>query len=254
MGIARTLTTLAVTLVFCLVFLRGRSLHLLGRMGHRTAVSFAGGAAVAYVFMDLSPELQKAATGFRAVTIELALPGPGRGVHLATMLGFLCFYGLDELVIRSRDQTERQRRRELNLPHSLFRVHMVAFAAYAWLVSYLLVRSAEQTVVALMFYAAAMGLHFLSVAHTLREEHGALYDRIGALLLAASCLAGWACGMVFDVPRPVVWVLFGLIAGGVIANTFISELPREKEGRFVPFLMGAAVYTAALFVAGWMGP
>ena len=249
MSAGHAVGTLAVTLLFCLVFLRASDLKILGRMGHRMAVSLAGGAAVAYVFMDLSPELQEAASRFREATSFFSIKILDYGIHAATMLGFVVFYGLEVLVIRSHDEADRQRRREADHAHSLFRIHMVAFAAYAWIVSYLLVRSLEETALSLSFYAAAMIMHFLCLAHSLREEHGALYDRIGAWLLAASCVAGWGCGMAFVLPEPAIGVLLGVVAGGIMVNTMILEIPREKEGRFVPFLLGAAGYSGLLLLA-----
>ena len=249
MSTAHLLGTLAVTLFFCLAFLRGRHLPLLGKIGHRTVVSVAGGAAVAYVFMDLLPELGEAALGFREATSHLGTRLLDYGIHAATMAGFLFFYGLEELVIRSRDEEERRRRREAGRAHPLFRIHMIAFATYAWIVSYLMVGSAQQTARSLAFYAVAMALHFLSVAHALHEEHGARYDRIGAPLLVAFSATGWACGLAVELPEPVCGVLLGVVAGGIIANTTISELPREKEGKFVPFLVGAVAYTGLLFLA-----
>lgn len=249
MSSAHLFGTLVVTLLFCLVFLRGRNLTVFRRLGHRTVVSVAGGAAMAYVFMDLAPELQEATRGFREAGAHLGPRILEYCIHAATLAGFLFFYGLEEFVIRSRDEEERRRRREARGAHPLFRIHMIAFAAYAWIVSYLMVRSAEQTAGGLAFYAVGMALHFLSVAHALREEHGALYDRIGAPLLAAFSAAGWAIGLAAELPKGASAVLLGLVAGGVIANTLISELPREKEGRFIPFLVGATVYTGLLFLA-----
>ncbi len=244
-----TLGTLAAAALFCLAFLRGERLELPGRMGHRTAVSVAGGAAVAYVFVDLSPEVATAAGAFRDATARLGIRVLHSGVYLATTAGFLFFYGVEELVIRSVDEAERQRRREAGRGHPLFRVHIVAFSAYAWLVGYLLVRSLQPSPFSLAFYAIAMSLHFVSVAHALREEHGGLYDRVGAWVLAACCAAGWACGVAVGFPPAVIGVLLGAVAGGIIANTVISELPREKEGRFVPFIAGAAVYAGLLMAA-----
>jgi hypothetical protein len=245
----RTLVTLAIALLFCLAFLRGRVLHLLGRVGQRTAVSLAGGAAVAYVFMQLSPELQEAESSFREATSHLSIRALDYGIHLATMVGFLLFYGIEELVIRSRGDEERRSRRDAKRVHPLFRVHLIAFGAYAWIVTYLLVQSLVQTVISLVFYAIAMTMHFLAVAHALRDEHGDLYDRVGGKALAASCAAGWICGKSFELPEPVVGVLLGLVAGGIIANTMISELPREKQGKFLPFMIGALVYAGITLLA-----
>ncbi len=250
MSTAQTLGTLAVAVLFSLVFLRGSALHGLGELRHRTIVSLAGGAATAYVFVDLSPELQEAARGFHEAVSSLEFHLLDYGINVATMTGFLFFYGLEVLVVRSGDLTERRHRREAGISHPLFRIHMLAFAGYAWIVSYLLVRSLRETALSLVFYAIAMSLHFLSLTHSLEEEHGVLWDRIGSRLLAVCCVAGWATGMAYPLPEPATAVLLGVVAGGVIANTMISELPREKEGRFVPFLVGAAGYSGLLFLAG----
>jgi hypothetical protein len=249
MNAPHALGTLAATALFCISFLLGRRLHLGRTMERRTVVSIAGGAAVAYVFVDLSPELQVAASAFREATSHLEMRVLRVGVNLAMMVGFLFFYGVEELVIRSRDERERQRWREAGVSHPLFLTHMIAFSAYAWIVSYLLVRSLPQTAVQLAFYAGAMALHFLSVAHGLREEHGSLYDRIGARVLAASCAAGWVCGMAVGLPETVIALLLGGVAGGVVANTLTSELPREKQGKFIPFVVGALAYAALLILA-----
>jgi hypothetical protein len=38
----------------------------------------------------------------------------------------------------------------------------------------------------------------------------------------------------------------GLVSGSVVMNSMVMELPREKEGRFWPFVFGALVYTLLL--------
>jgi hypothetical protein len=57
------------------------------------------------------------------------------------------------------------------------------------------------------------------------------------------------CGLAFALPDPVTGFLLGLVAGGVMANTVISELPRQRQGRLVPFVLGAVVYAFFLLLA-----
>jgi hypothetical protein len=242
--------TLGAVVLFCIAFLRGRFFGLLDRLGQRTFVSVAGGAAVAYVFLDLMPQLNAAAGTFHAATAHFAMRLLSLGVYLATMVGFLFFYGFEVLVLRARSEEDRRRPRGMLTAHPLFRTHVAVFAVYAWLVSYLMVRSLEHTAAQFAFYTVAMSLHFMSVTHALREEHGSRYDRFGSPVLAAGCVAGWACGLAFGMPEPALAILLGVVAGGVIASTVISELPHEKQGRFVPFVVGAVVYAALLIVAG----
>ena len=42
--------------------------------------------------------------------------------------------------------------------------------------------------------------------------------------------------------------LVAIVAGGVIVNAAIAELPKEREGRYGFFLTGAMVYTAMLLI------
>jgi len=64
---------------------------------------------------------------------------------------------------------------------------------------------------------------------------------------------GWACGVLVEVPAAIVCILMGLVSGGVIMNSTIMELPREKEGKFWPFVLGAVLYAAIVLLATNVG-
>ena len=55
------------------------------------------------------------------------------------------------------------------------------------------------------------------------------------------------CGVLVELPKPIAITLLGLVSGGVVMNSVIAELPGEKDGRFVPFCLGAAAYAVLLF-------
>jgi hypothetical protein len=59
-------------------------------------------------------------------------------------------------------------------------------------------------------------------------------------------LAGWLVGAITHVPEPVLARLFALVVGGVVITSMKAELPREGEGHFWPFCLGAAGYTLLL--------
>jgi hypothetical protein len=42
--------------------------------------------------------------------------------------------------------------------------------------------------------------------------------------------------------------LLGFVSGAVIMNSMIMELPSEKEGKFIPFLLGGIVYAWLLLM------
>ena len=81
-----------------------------------------------------------------------------------------------------------------------------------------------------------MGLHIAPITNRLRSEHPAAYEHRGAFLLALASLAGWACGLTLNLPAPLVLDMAAIVAGGVIVNAAIAELPRERDASFWSFL------------------
>ncbi len=238
--------TLIAAVVFAAIFLFGGSLRPLGSIAPRRAASLAAGAAVAYVFVHLLPELEAARSALLASAGRFSLPLRERTVGLASMLGFAAFYGLEEIMASSPPAPAGAADSGGDRIAPARWAHVGGFGAYAWLVSYLLVKGPEGRAVPLTLYAVAMGLHFFSMAHALEHWHGRFYDRVGSRVLAAMALGGWLCGALLDLPAPALAGLLGFVAGAVIANTMTAELPREKQGRFGYFLIGIGAYTALL--------
>lgn len=234
---------LVAAVMFAGIFLGGGALH--GRFSPRTAISLGAGVSTAYVFVHMLPELSEAGETFVAATVDMNLPLPELRIYGAALAGFLVFYGLENLVSWSRESAAgRGEDREAPLPVVL--LHIGGFAAYVGLVSYLIVRGVTDRPVPLALYAVAMGLHFLGVDHALHREHGAAYDRVGRFVMAATPLAGWGVGAVTELSRPAVITGLGIVAGGVVMNSMVMELPGEKDGRFWAFVVGAVSYAGVL--------
>jgi len=238
--------TLCIASIFAAIFLFGEKLLIGYRTHKRRALSAAGGAAVAYVFIHLLPELERAGQTFVKITADRSLPFPEFRVYLAALAGFVLFYGLEHMVRWSR-LSGRREQAGYGVSDPIFILHIGGFALYAGLISYLMVRGIDEKSVPIIIYGIAMGLHFFSAGHSLHHEHGSMYDKFGKWILAGAALAGWACGALTELPKPVVITLLGLVSGGVVMNSMIVELPGEKDGRFLPFCAGAAAYSTLLF-------
>jgi hypothetical protein len=244
----RELETLTAVLAFAAVFLFGWRLQITRKGWRRAGLSAASGASVAYVFVHLLPDLSEAGETFVSTAASQVVLFPRSHVYLAALAGFIVFYGLEHMVMRSR-ATEGGEAANIHSGKFAFRLQIGGFAAYAMLVSDGVVRGTGLAQASLTLYTVAMGLHFLSVDHALFREHGALYLRRGRFILAGAVLAGWVCGQLLEIPRPLLCSLLGIVAGGVIMNGAIMELPREKEGRFWPFVLGAVAYAAIILMA-----
>jgi hypothetical protein len=238
---------IALSLLNAAIFLFGWRLRAMGRAKLRRLISVAGGAAVAYVFVSLSPELERLGHELAEATTNASGRIEHFAVRLATMAGFILFYGVSVLVIGTR--SEEADEEGARARHPLFWVHMLAFGSYAWIAAHLNAASAEGSGAGFALRGLAMALHFLGVASSLREEHGAMYDRVGGPLLAVASIAGCCTGLALELPLPLLAGLMGLIGGGVIANTVISELPREKDGHFGAFAAGALGYAALVLAS-----
>jgi hypothetical protein len=242
------LASLAAALVFAGAYLVG------GRLGaseeaerfwmRRRYLSAAAGISVAYIFVDVLPELEfhrqvvvKAAEGAELLFAE-------QRIYLLALLSVVVVYGLEHMVLVSRES--RRKSVAAGEADAVYWVQLAGYAAYSALIGYLVVERGERGGLALGVYAFAMAVHFLIVDHALTEEHGPAYAPRGRRLLAASVLVGWFVGVATPLSELLVARLFAVLAGGVVITSLRAELPDDREGRFWPFCLGAVIF--ALFL------
>jgi hypothetical protein len=235
------------TLLLALAYVLGGHRYAINMRHRRAWLSLGAGVSVAYVFIELLPELREAHEKFLGAVAHQNLPIPEHRVSLAALLGFITFYGLEHMM----DWSRRSGSKGLTGEHSrpVFWLHIGGFAVYSGLVSYLLTRWESRGLVALALYCTAMVVHFLGADHSLRREHGAAYDQVGRWTLAGAVIAGSVIGTLYEIPVATLSTLEGLIAGGVVINSMIMELPRKNDGRFGAFCLGAIGYSVLLILA-----
>jgi hypothetical protein len=232
---------LAAAAALAATFIFGGKLEAELHSHRRGWLSAAAGMATAYVFVHLLPELFEAQTVFTKATAGTSLPFPERRVYSSALTGFVVMYGLEHLVSQTRE-IRRKERDKGGKGGFVYWCHAGSFALYGSLVSYLMVKESHLGPLYLTLFFIAMSLHFLAICHSLRVEHGALYDRSGKWVIAGGVLAGWVVGTMSSLPNAIFATLMGLVGGGVVINSLIMELPKEKEGRFWPFFAGAFGY------------
>jgi hypothetical protein len=190
--------------------------------------------------------LGEAQEQFVEATAHRNLPFPEYRVAFAALVGFVLYYGLEHMVASSRLSARWLERKVHTEP--VFWLHLAGFAAYSALVSYLPARWPEGSAEVPLLYCGAMSVHLLGIDHSLRREHGTLYETRGKWVLGAAVLLGVAIGVMFEVPIPVLSTVRGVICGGVVVNSMIMELPKENDGRFGAFCLGAFGYAALLIL------
>jgi hypothetical protein len=231
----------AAAVLFAGTFLCGGRVYPLRSLvrDRRSLISFSSGIATAYVFVHVMPELASMRREF-AESASMPLRYGGIAIYLVAMIGFLLYYGLDRLH-RHLQEGENEADRVL-----AFQLHLGGFAAYVFLMGYLLVNNLRDTATATLLFALAISVHFLGIDHSLREQHSMKYERFGRYLLAAMALAGYTVGHLLEFGALVLALAVAFVSGAIIMNSMIAELPPEKDGRFMPFMAGGMLYGLVL--------
>lgn len=208
----------------------------------RPWLSLAGGAATAYVFVHVFPNLCEGQETVRRAGWALAID---RHVFLVALLGLLVFYGLERAALFARGGRDAPL---AGAATGVFWLHLTSFSLYNFLIGYLLVNRETPGLVGLLTYFTAMALHMAGNDHGLRRHFTDDYRRLGRKVLAGAVLAGWAFGLAFQVHEAVLAVLFAFLAGGVVMNTMKDELPLDGSGNYPAFTLGALGYAALLLL------
>ncbi|HEX7117709.1 MAG TPA: hypothetical protein VF212_02920 [Longimicrobiales bacterium] len=208
-------------------------LHLVEALPRRVWVSFAAGVSIAYIFVDLLPELF--AKAGRRDTVEL--------VSLVALLGLTVAYALERLALHGRRPHAGDRIQAP--PASIFWLHVSGFAVYNALIGIVMLHVEPPTVTTLAGFAVAMAFHMAVNDVGLREHHRDLFDRIGRPVLAAAVPAGWAIGWAAAPSRDVL-LPGAFLAGGVLLNSIKGELPAEHDVWLWAFVLGEVLYGALL--------
>lgn len=207
----------------------------------RSWISLAAGISVAYVFMDILPELGEQQHRFEEDASTASMLVPQNRLYLLALISFVVFYGLDRFVLPARKAAGSH--------ETAYRVRLIGFTAYSGMIGYLLVERAEKGMFSLVVYTFAMALHFLIVGRSLAEEHGLERQMPSRLLLAGSVLAGVLLGSLLHLSGASFARLFAILAGGVVITSLTHELPGKEGGRFLPFCIGAIVFAVILLLS-----
>ena len=183
--------------------------------------SFSGGAASAYVFLHLLPELEST-----HATV-------GERIHGIVLFGFVLLFALDTL-ISSLPEGEHGRRR--------FQMRLAFAALYNLLLAFTMSEQLPLTPATAVTYTLALGLHLVSVDLALIEGFGPKQHGWGRLVLAGAILVGWTFSLATDAPEVALDVLTALMAGFIIFTVFGEEIPRRGGRRLLWFVVGTGIY------------
>jgi hypothetical protein len=250
------LAALAVTIVLAVLHFVAPRIRSLPGVPERATGSFAGGLAVAYVFLHLLPEL---AEGNKTLgeLLDAALthtPLTDLGIFLVALAGFTLFYGLERLADRTGHLRSAGAEHVAPMTRKAFQLHVGSFFVYNALITYTMPLRFRTGVIFALLFSLAMGLHFVLTDRGLEEHYRGQFGRGARATLAAGLVAGWAAAALFAPTSAVlVALLTAFLAGSILLNVFKEELPSAAGGAsFMWFTAGLVGYSVLLAVVTYL--
>lgn len=207
-------------------------------------VSLGSGVSIAYVFLEILPELTQAQKKLEQTSFTI-LRSLESHVYILALVGLGVFYGLELIALRSRRQNREAGYVDATSP-SVFWLHIGAFAIYNFLIGEVFSNIERQNLLSAFFFFIAIALHFLVNDDSLREHHKQTYDRLGRWILAGALFCGWTISQFWEMHEVAIASLWAFIAGGIIFNVLKEEIPDRRDSCFWAFSAGGIGYTILL--------
>ncbi len=181
---------------------------------------FGGGMAVAYIFLNLLPELDE---GHKVL---------GHAVHGIALVGFVGFSAAEHWIHRRGEGSAGK-----------FKLRIALQCSYNWLLVYMLPEAVETGLGYALLLTTALGLHLISTDYSLRSEFPREFQSWGRWVLAAGLVAGYVTDLFYEPVDPYVadvWI--ALLAGFLLCNVFRDEAPDPSSSHFGWFIAGVLVF------------
>jgi len=221
-------------LLFVLVHLFAGKTRNLGASLHSKFLSFCGGVAIAYVFIDFLPKLSESDLLIKQAGF---FPFVEKHAYITALAGFLLFFSVDKA---SNIVSERR----------YFWLSLCSYALFNFLVGYDVADKDNPDVRPLALFCFAMALHYFTNDYSLSENHGKEYTKTGRWILIVSLLIGWCVGIWAELSQTAVALVSAFIGGGVIMNVTRHELPKDNPNSLSAFIYSAVLYTVVLLLIG----
>jgi hypothetical protein len=247
------LASLAVTVVLIVLHLLAPRVHALPGVPQRALGSFAGGLAVAYVFLHLLPELADGGREVGEVLEDVVEVTPllDLVVFLVALAGFALLYGLERLAAHhSSGRSGGGDAAASDPPAGVFWVHLGSYGVYNALITWTMPLRFRTGVLFALLFTVAMGLHFVLTDRGLSAHYPRRFRRAGRFLLSGALAAGWLlAALLAPTSTLVVVLLTALLAGGILLNVFKEELPSATGRSSYPWFLAGLVLYAVLLTA-----
>jgi hypothetical protein len=213
----------------------------------RAFVSFAGGVAVAYVFLHMLPNLVEynKPMGEFLMSNQWLTPFTELLIYIVALFGFLIYYGFDLFAEGYRNKGHNDK--------LVYGLHLTMFCLYNFLITYTMSLRAVSSITATILFTVAMALHFVLTDRKFSRLYRVQFNHMGRFILICALLVGWLCSVIFDPVNVLVAALMiAFLAGSVLLNVFREELPAAGLMSYCWFTFGALLIMLILLLTTWL--
>jgi hypothetical protein len=123
-------------------------------------------------------------------------------------------------------------------------VHLGTFGAVNAMVAFLLPHYGAEGLGPGTLYIVAVVVHLLVMDRGLAEMHGGRYGPSARVFHSGAVVGGAGVGLLVGPPPPpwMTGLVLSILAGALILQLVREEIPRNQEGRWAAFGMGALTF------------
>jgi hypothetical protein len=203
--------------------------------------SVGGGAAIAYIFIHLMPELAVGGRALSELDITKFTPTPitETGLFLTAMIGMVIFFILEVRTEEGRLSTKIG-----------FRVHMASFASGSAIYGYTLPSLVTTGWSYAILFTAVLAGHLLLADRALARAHPAQFAHETRWIGIAAVGAGFGAAYLLPPANDfILAIVTAFLGGSLLMTTFREELPTASRTRIPWFLLGLIVMSGLLIIA-----
>ncbi|MCW4019341.1 MAG: hypothetical protein NWF00_11805 [Candidatus Bathyarchaeota archaeon] len=170
-------------------------------------------------------------------------------------IGFMIFFILEHFAVYSRKERHAKEGGDYNYisaSTSAFIIQLVFISFLNLIIGYLLRFEAEAGVLSLVFYTAALSLHFIILDDSMEQNYKQLYVRFGRYLASLMPIIGWGLSVFFPENPSEGYLLLGVLLGVILFNAIKDAVPKGGGKNASLFVSGAVLYSALLLVGAWV--
>ncbi|MEA3378819.1 MAG: hypothetical protein U9Q69_04220 [Nanoarchaeota archaeon] len=195
---------------------------------HNKLLSFSAGFFIAFIFLELFPDLIK---GYEHINI-----------FLLVLLGFTIFHLLEKYVYQHIKDKKKQLK-------NLKELYMAGFFIDHFIIGFVLILTLKIPGFTSLIVFIPFALHTISSSITLESLHVASKSKINKIILSSSTFIGALVALFISPFSSLYYGLFALFLGALFYVAVRDVLPKKGTGSPLYFALGVFVDFTLLFFA-----